>query len=105
MNASHLLNRTAAVVGLATVVSLGASLGALAYDGQHCTEPGVCWQPQPGYPGQLAGSKYDVSKYEDPAEVAKQGDSEQAMEARNKKRVEYFEKTGKFIYDVDQIPE
>lgn len=105
MNASRLLNRLTTVFGVAAVLSLGASLGAFAYDGQHCKAPGVCWQPQPGMPETLAGSKYDVSKYEDPAEVAKQGDSERAMEQRNAKRAEYFKKTGKFIFDVSQIPE
>jgi methanol dehydrogenase (cytochrome c) subunit 2 len=108
MNASRLLNRLATVFGVAAVLSLGASLDAFAagaYNGQHCTEPGVCWQPQGQESETIAGSKYDLSKYEDPTEVAKQGDSERAMEQRNAKRAEYLKKTGKFIYDVSQIPE
>jgi methanol dehydrogenase (cytochrome c) subunit 2 len=99
------LNRLTTVFGVAAVLSLGASLGALAYDGQHCKEAGVCWEPQPGYPERSAGSKYDVRGYEEPSEVAKQGKSERAMEERNQKRVDYFKKTGKFIYDVGQIPD
>lgn len=109
MNASRLLNRLTTVFGVAAVLSFGASLGAFAaglpYNGQHCTEPGVCWQPQGQESEKIAGSKYDLSKYEDPAEVAKQGDSERAMEQRNAKRAEYFKKTGKFVYDVSQIPD
>jgi methanol dehydrogenase (cytochrome c) subunit 2 len=97
-------NRIAALFGGAVVLTLGTSLGALAYDGQHCKEAGVCWEAQPGYPDQLKGSKYDVRGLEDPREVAKQGNSERAMEARNAKRVEYFKKSGKWVYDVDQIP-
>jgi methanol dehydrogenase (cytochrome c) subunit 2 len=101
---SRSFNSLAAACGLAAVLSFGASLAALAYDGQHCKEPGVCWEPQPGMPEQLAGSKYDVRPLEDPKEVAKQGDSEQAMEERNAKRVENFKKTGKFIYEINQLP-
>ena len=97
------INRFAALFGGAAILTLGMSLGALAYDGQHCKEAGVCWEPQPGYPDQLKGSKYDVRGLEDPREVAKQGNSERAMEARNAKRVEYFRKTGKWQYNVDQI--
>ncbi len=104
MNASSLLTRLPALVGATAVLSLGMSLSALAYDGQHCKEPGVCWEPQPGYPATLSGSKYDVKSLEDPKEVAKQGNSERAMEERNRRRVENFKKTGKFIYEVDQLP-
>jgi len=98
-------NRLVALLGGAAVLTLGGSLGALAYDGQHCSEPGVCWEAQPGYPEKLAGSKYDVKGLEDPHEVAKQGKSERAMEDRNAKRTAYFEKTGKWVYDIDQIPQ
>jgi len=105
MKTHRSFKRFVALLGGAAVLTLGTSLGALAYDGQHCKEAGVCWEPQPGYPEQLAGSKYDVRGLEDPHEVAKQGNSERAMEARNAKRVEYFKKTGKWVYDVDQIPE
>ena len=93
-----------------TCVFSGAVIGMLlsipwaaAYDGQKCSQPGVCWEPKPGFPQQLAGSKYDPKH--DPKEVAKQGDSIKQMEARNKQRVDYFKKTGKFVYDVDKIPQ
>lgn len=103
MNAYSSLFRITPLVGAAAVLSLGMSVSALAYDGQHCKEAGVCWEPQPGYPATLAGSKYDVKSLEDPKEVSKQGNSERAMEARNRLRVENFKKTGKFIYDIDEI--
>jgi methanol dehydrogenase (cytochrome c) subunit 2 len=99
------LTELATACGIVAMLSLGTNLGALAYDGQHCKEPGVCWEPQPGMPEELAASKYDVKTLEDPKEVAKQGDSERAMEERNRKRIEYFKKTGKFVYDVTKIPE
>lgn len=98
-------NRFAALLGGVAVMTLGTGLCAFAYDGQHCKEAGVCWEPQPGYPEQLAGSKYDVKGLEDPHEVAKQGRSEKAMNERNEKRVAYFHKSGKWVYDVDQIPQ
>jgi len=104
MNVSFSINRLAAVGGTAAILLLGMSFGAFAYDGQSCKEPGVCWEPQPGMPEQLAGSKYDVKTLEDPQEVAKQADSERAMEERNQQRVESFKKTGKFYYDLDQLP-
>lgn len=89
---------------LATValLGLGASLPAAAYDGTNCKAPGNCWEPKPGYPEQVAGSKYDPQH--DPMELNKQSESIKAMEARNAQRVAYFQKTGKFVYDVDQIP-
>jgi len=104
MNGPSSLNRLATVFGVAAVMSLGMGLSVHAYDGQHCKEPGVCWEPQPGYPEQISGSKYDVKGLEDPKEVAKQGNSERAMEERNRKRVDNFKKTGKFVYEVDQLP-
>ena len=102
---SCVLIRLATACGIAATLSLATNLSVLAYDGQHCKEPGVCWEPQPGMPEELAGSKYDVKSLEDPKEVAKQGGSERAMEERNRKRIEYFKKTGKFVYDVTQIPD
>ncbi|OCC05471.1 methanol dehydrogenase [Labrys sp. WJW] len=87
------------------ILSVGAMTlipSAQAYDGQHCKAPGNCWEPKPGFPEKIAGSKYDPKL--DPKEVAKQDKSERDMEARNAKRVEYFRKSGKFIYDVDKIP-
>jgi methanol dehydrogenase (cytochrome c) subunit 2 len=66
---------------------------ALAYDGTHCKEPGVCWEPKPG-------SQYDPKH--DVNELNKQAQSVKEMEARNAKRTEMFNKTGKFVYDVDE---
>ncbi len=83
-------------------VSLLVSVTASAYNGQNCSAPGICWEAKPGFPAQVAGSKYDPKH--DPKEIAKQGNSITQMEARNKLRVAYFKKTGKFIYDVDKIP-
>jgi methanol dehydrogenase (cytochrome c) subunit 2 len=84
----------------AFVLALPAG-AALAYDGTKCKEPGVCWEPKPGYPEKVAGSKYDPKH--NPSEINKQGDSIKAMEARNAKRVANFKKTGKFVYDVSKI--
>ncbi len=78
-----------------------STLPALAYDGQTCVAPGNCWQPKPGFPEKIAGSKYDPKH--DPKELVKQADSIAAMEARNQKRVEAFKRTGKFVYDIDKI--
>ena len=55
-------------LGIAGVVF--AAPGAFAYDGQKCKEPGVCWEPKPGYPAKIAGSKYDPKH--NPVELAKQ---------------------------------
>ena len=82
----------------ALVVTTGA---ALAYDGLHCKAPGNCWEPKPGFPAKVAGSKYDPKH--DPKELAKQGDSERAMEKRNALRTENFKKTGKWVYDVSKL--
>jgi methanol dehydrogenase (cytochrome c) subunit 2 len=86
------------LIGATLLVSAAAS----AYNGQNCSAPGVCWEAKPGFPAQIAGSKYDPKH--DPKEIAKQGNSITQMEARNKQRVDYFKKTGKFIYDVEKIP-
>jgi methanol dehydrogenase (cytochrome c) subunit 2 len=75
---------------------------ALAYDGTNCKAAGNCWEPKPGFPEKIAGTKYDPKH--DPKELAKQQTSIEAMEERNKKRVAYFRKTGKWIYEVDKIP-
>jgi len=77
------------------------SCTAMAYDGQNCSEPGVCWEPKPGYPEKVAGSKYDPKH--DVNELNKQAQSIAEMEARNQKRQEHLAKTGKFVYDVDDI--
>jgi methanol dehydrogenase (cytochrome c) subunit 2 len=75
----------------AGLVLAALSFTAIAYDGQNCSEPGVCW----------AGSKYDPKH--DVNELNKQAQSIVEMEARNTKRQEHFAKTGKFVYDVDDI--
>ncbi|MFG1392767.1 methanol dehydrogenase [cytochrome c] subunit [Xanthobacter agilis] len=92
----------AAVAGLTGGAALLAAGGAFAYDGTNCRAPGNCWEPKPGYPAKVEGSKYDPKH--SATEVNKQSVSIAAMEDRNKKRVEYFEKTGKFVYDVSKIP-
>lgn len=89
-----------ATLGLA-FVAVTAAAPAMAYDGTHCKAPGNCWEPKPGFPEKIAGSKYDNKL--DPKEVAKQATSERDMEARNAKRVANFHKTGKFEYDVKKI--
>ena len=86
----------------AGALGLSVVMGATAYDGTNCKAPGNCWEPKPGYPAQVAGSKYDPKH--DPKEVNKQAESIKGMEARNAQRVEYFQKTGKFVYDVSKIP-
>jgi methanol dehydrogenase (cytochrome c) subunit 2 len=87
---------------LAGAVALALSgAAAFAYDGTKCKAPGNCWEPKPGYPAEVKGSKYDPKH--DPKELAKQGDSERAMEARNAKRSGNFKKTGKWVYDVSKL--
>jgi methanol dehydrogenase (cytochrome c) subunit 2 len=77
------------------------AFSAQAYDGTNCKAVGNCWEPKPGYPDKVAGSKYDPKH--DPAELNKQQDSIKGMEARNAKRVANLNKTGKFVYKVDDI--
>jgi methanol dehydrogenase (cytochrome c) subunit 2 len=89
--------RIAAVAG---VLALGV-VSVAAYDGTKCKAPGNCWEPKPGYPAQVKGSKYDPKH--DPKELSKQSDSIKAMEERNSKRVENFQKTGQFVYEVAKI--
>ncbi|HEY9212154.1 MAG TPA: methanol dehydrogenase [cytochrome c] subunit [Ancylobacter sp.] len=86
----------------AGVLALAMVGGASAYDGTNCKAPGNCWEPKPGFPEKVAGSKYDPKH--DPKEVNKQSESIKGMEARNAQRVEYFQKTGTFVYDVAKIP-
>lgn len=73
-----------------------APISVQAYDGTKCKAPGNCWEPKPGYPAQIKGSKYDPKH--NPAELNKQSDSIAKMEARNAKRTEQFRKTGKWVY-------
>lgn len=92
------------MIYVAAALTVGMMFGAgsaLAYDGTKCKAPGNCWEPKPGFPDKVEGSKYDPKH--DPKELAKQGASIQAMEERNKKRVENFKKTGKWEYDVSKI--
>jgi methanol dehydrogenase (cytochrome c) subunit 2 len=91
---------TGAVLAGAIALAFTAAT-AVAYDGTKCKAPGNCWEPKPGFPEKVAGSKYDPKH--DPKELAKQGDSERAMEERNAKRSENFKKTGKWVYDVSKL--
>lgn len=86
---------------LITAILAAVAMGASAYDGTNCKEPGVCWEPKPGFPDKVAGSKYDPKH--DPAELNKQSQSIKAMEERNRKRHDNFVKTGKFVYKVEDI--
>jgi methanol dehydrogenase (cytochrome c) subunit 2 len=90
--------------GAATVltVSIACATGALAYDGTKCKAPGNCWEPKPGYPEKIAGSKYDPKH--NPTELNKQSDTIKAMEQRNAMRVANFKKTGKWVYEVEKLP-
>ena len=91
---------TGAVLAGAVALAFTAAT-AIAYDGTKCKAPGNCWEPKPGYPDKVKGSKYDPKH--DPKELAKQGTSIKEMEARNAKRSENFKKTGKWVYDVSKI--
>ncbi len=90
----------AIAAGAALVLALGAGM-ASAYDGTKCKAPGNCWEPKPGYPEKVAGSKYDPKH--DPKELGKQVESRKGEEERNAKRAEHFKKTGKWVYDVKKI--
>ncbi|MGY4310287.1 methanol dehydrogenase (cytochrome c) subunit 2 [Bradyrhizobium sp. USDA 4369] len=87
--------------GIVSLAAAAMTVPASAYDGTRCKAPGNCWEPKPGFPDKIAGSKYDPKL--DPKEVAKQDASEREMEARNARRVENFRKTGKFVYEVEKI--
>ncbi|GAB1583988.1 methanol dehydrogenase [cytochrome c] subunit [Phyllobacterium phragmitis] len=101
MSISKRVNRAIVVsTGAAALALIASSAGA--YDGTNCKAPGNCWEPKPGYPAVIAGSKYDPKH--DPMELNKQQESIKAMEERNQKRVEHFKKTGQFVYDVSEIP-
>lgn len=91
----------ATVAGGGLAFAFSASM-AFAYTGTNCEKPGMCWEPKAGYPERVAGTKYDPKH--DPNELAKQQESIQGMEERNRLRVEHFKKTGEFIFDVDKIP-
>ena len=84
----------------AVILAVGAGVAG-AYDGTNCKAAGVCWEPKPGYPEKVAGSKYDPKH--NPAELAKQKKSLDDQAARNAKRSAHFQKTGKWVYDVSKI--
>ncbi|CAA2137876.1 methanol dehydrogenase [Hyphomicrobium sp. ghe19] len=89
-----------AIVAIAGLAGATAP-AALAYDGQHCKASGNCWEPKPGFPDKVAGTKYDPKH--DPKELAKQSTALKAQEERNKLRADNFKKTGKWVYDVSKI--
>jgi methanol dehydrogenase (cytochrome c) subunit 2 len=91
---------SAAAAGL--FIAAASCSAGYAYDGTKCKAPGNCWEPKPGFPEKVEGSKYDPKH--DPNEIAKQQTSVRDMEERNKKRVAYFKKSGKWEYDVKKIP-
>lgn len=86
---------------LLAALLVSAALSVQAYDGTRCKAPGECWEPKPGFPDKIAGSKYDPKH--DPAELNKQSQSIKAMEDRNRKRQENYVKTGKFVYKVEDL--
>lgn len=90
----------AATAGAAIALALSAG-AAGAYDGTNCRAPGNCWEPKPGFPEKVAGSKFDPKH--DPKEISKQGESMKAAEERNAKRAAHFKKTGQWVYDVKKI--
>ncbi|BCX89253.1 methanol dehydrogenase (cytochrome c) subunit 2 [Methylomarinovum tepidoasis] len=83
------------------LMGLGLAATAQAYTGTNCKEPGVCWEPKPGYPEKIKGTRYDPKH--DPKELDKQRQAIEAMDKRNRLRWQHFKKTGKFVYDVDEI--
>ena len=97
-----MLKRTGLGVATALVAGVLCVAGAHAYDGTKCKAPGNCWEPKPGYPEKIAGSKYDPKH--NVAELNKQSETIKAMEQRNALRVANFKKTGKWVYEVDKLP-
>ena len=43
---------------LSAALLVCAALRVQAYDGTNCRAPGECWEPKPGFPDKIAGSKY-----------------------------------------------
>ncbi len=84
----------------AAILAAGTGMAA-AYDGTNCKAPGNCWEPKPGYPDKVEGSKYDPKH--DPKELAKQQQALDDQAARNAKRAEHFKKTGNWVYDVSKL--
>lgn len=83
---------------VAAAAALTASASVLAYDGQNCKEPGNCWEPKPGFPEKIAGTKYDPKH--DPVQVGKQEAAIKAMDERNAKRIANARETGTFKFEV-----
>lgn len=90
------MKRVLTMVAAAAVMAATGS--AMAYDGQNCKEAGNCWEPKPGYPEKIAGSKYDPKH--DQVELGKQQAAIKAMDERNAKRIANAKETGKFKFDV-----
>lgn len=86
------------ILALLAVSSVFVASSAFAYDGQTCKEAGNCWEPKPGFPAKIEGSKYDPKH--DPAELSKQEQAIKAMDERNAKRIANAKSTGTFVYDV-----
>jgi methanol dehydrogenase (cytochrome c) subunit 2 len=84
---------------LLAACGLIATAGAQAYDGTKCKAPGDCWEPKPGFPAKIAGSKYDPKH--DPAEINKNEQAVKAMEQRNAKRLANAKSSGSFKFEVD----
>lgn len=78
----------------AAVLAATMAFPVMAYDGTNCEAPGNCWQPKPGFPEQIEGTKYDP--HHDPAELAKQQEALQRLEARNAQCSQTFMKTGEW---------
>ncbi len=57
------------IAAAAAALSLGAGV-AVAYDGTKCKAAGNCWEPKPGFPEKVAGSKYDPKHDPDRARQA-----------------------------------
>ncbi len=90
----------ATLAASAVILAVGSGFAG-AYDGTKCKANGVCWEPKPGYPDKVAGTKYDPKH--NPAELAKQQKTLDDQAARNAKRAEHFKKTGKWVYDVSKL--
>lgn len=104
MMTTTIVKRSAAVfaaLGLFAFSAPGLIAPASAYDGTNCRAPGDCWEPKPGYPEQIEGTEYDPQH--DPEELNKQQESITEMEERNRQRVEHFQSTGQFVYDVSRL--
>lgn len=96
-----MMKKSIATLAASAILFAGGAGIANAYDGTNCKAPGNCWEPKPGYPEKVEGSKYDPKH--DPKELQKQQDALDAQAARNAKRAEHFKKTGTWVYDVSKL--